>query len=438
MLTPEQTKIRSLGPAQFPSPLKLSSTFGDGVVNYVPEGSAVPFRVEHRPDQSGCSGVLFEKAGPREKIHFDPTKVSAAIVTCGGLCPGLNNVIRSIFYELHYHYGVRRVWGIRDGYAGLHPDNGRAPVEITPSLVRNIHRDGGTILGTSRGPVDLPRAIAMLRDRGINMLFTIGGDGTQRGAHQLSAEATRQGYPLALVGVPKTIDNDIPYVWRTFGFWTAVEKAQEVIACAHAEATSAPGGVAVVKLMGRHAGFIAAAASVASADVNFCLVPEVPFDLEGPGGLLALLRKRLDERDHAVIVVAEGAGQDHLDGSPDLRDASGNRLNADIGPWLVERIKADLADRGGMFTVKYIDPSYIIRSIPADAEDAILCDSMGRSAVHAAMAGKTDMLIGYWYNVLIHVPIELAVAQRKTMSPESELWRSVLAATGQPVRIAGR
>jgi 6-phosphofructokinase 1 len=435
MLTPEMTKIDSLGPAEQPSPLKLSTTFGDGVVNFIPPCSAMPFRVERRPDQEPAEDVVFEKAGPREKIYFDPARTSAAIVTCGGLCPGLNNVIRSIFYELHHHYGVENVWGIRQGYAGLDADNPWPPMRLTPEMVQDIHREGGTVLGTSRGPVDFAKAVDLLRELGVNILFTLGGDGTQKGAHQLHQEACRQGYPLAVVGVPKTIDNDIAYVWRTFGFWTAVEKAQEVIACAHAEASSAPYGVAVVKLMGRHAGFIAAAAAVASQDVNYCLVPEVPFALRGERGLLSLLRERLAERDHAVIVVAEGAGQEHLAEEPEQHDASGNLLNADIGPWLVGHIKRDLKETGKLFTVKYIDPSYIIRSVPADAEDALLCDAMGRSAVHAAMAGKTGMLIGYWYNVLIHVPIELAVSERKTMSPESELWRSVLASTGQPIRI---
>jgi len=398
----------------------------------------MPVTVELSPGAQGAGGLSFEKAGPRRLIYFDPPRASAAIVTCGGLCPGLNNVIRSLFSQLYYHYGVTNILGIRHGYMGLDPASSFEPIQLTPEFVEDIHKEGGTALGSSRGPVEFATAVNFLRDRGVNMLFCIGGDGTQRGVQALSDEAGRQGYPLAVVGIPKTIDNDIKYVQQTFGYFTAIDKAREVINCAHTEAKGAPNGIAVVKLMGRNAGFIAAGATVASQDVNFTLVPELDFDLDGPMGLLALLENRIIDRGHAVIVVAEGAGQHLMPRGEVRRDASGNVLPQDVGPFLVARIKAHFADRDVRAAVKYIDPSYIIRSIPANCEDSLLCDQLARNAVHAGMAGKTAVLIGFWYDVFIHVPIPLVTSRKKQMSPESDLWRSVLAATGQPVYIGER
>jgi 6-phosphofructokinase 1 len=413
----------------------LSTVLGDGVVNYVPDDACMPVTVELSSDVPGNKGVFFEKAGPRENIYFDPAETSAAIVTCGGLCPGLNNVIRSLVLQLHHIYGVKDILGIRFGYGGLDPDSGLEPISLTPEFVEDIHKDGGTVLGSSRGPVDLDKAVGFLKDKGVNILFCIGGDGTQRGAQALSEEARRQGCPLSVIGIPKTIDNDIQYVSQTFGYYTAIDQARAVIDCAHNEARSARGGIAVVKLMGRDAGFIAAGATVASQDVNLTLVPELDFELEGPGGLFDLLEKRITGRGHAVLVVAEGAGQHLLPKDESNRDASGNVLLSDIGVFLVDKIKAYFKDREVSATVKYIDPSYILRSIPANCEDALLCDQMARNAAHAGMAGKTEMLIGYRYDVFIHVPIPLVTSQKKHMSPESDLWRGVLSATGQPVHI---
>ena len=434
-LTPEDTRIRTLGPCEVPSPLRLSEGHGDGMVHFVLD-EKMPYRVEQRQDQGDRDEVLFEKAGPRGRLFFEPKTTRAAIVTCGGLCPGLNNVIRSAVLQLHYGYGVPEILGIRYGYAGLDPAGGPEPMALTIDRVENIHLRGGTLLGSSRGPITPAAAVQFLRDRGINILLCIGGDGTQNGAHHIAAEATEQGYPLSVVGVPKTIDNDIPFVWRTFGFNTAVEKSREVIACAHTEAQCAPNGVVVVKLMGRDAGLIAAAAAVASQDVNFVLVPEVPFELDGPGGLLALLERRLADRSHAVVVVSEGAGQHLMPKAEDRRDPSGNLLHQDIGPFLAERIREHLRGRQMPASVRYIDPSYLIRSVPANCDDAQMCDQFARNAVHAAMTGRTDLVIGRWYNVFIHAPIQLVIRRKKRMSPESELWRSVLAATGQPMRIA--
>jgi 6-phosphofructokinase len=383
-LKPEDVRVTSLGPCVVPSPLSLSTRFGDGVVNFVPEDARLRHSVAVSSSFPDEGDVFFELAGPRAKLFFAPADTIAAVVTCGGLCPGLNNVIRSIFQQLHYAYGVPAVYGIRYGYRGLHPDSGAEPVFLTEALVERIHRQGGTVLGSSRGPGDIGVMVEFLRERGINVLFCLGGDGTQRGAHKIAEEALRRELPIAVMGVPKTIDNDIPFVERTFGFATAVEQARRVLDGAHVEAKGADNGIALVKLMGRHAGFIAAAATEASQDVNVCLVPEVPFTLEGEGGLLPALKERILDRHHAVVVVAEGAGQDLVEDGPEGRDASGNVKLDDIGLYLRDRIKAYFAAEGVPAGLKYFDPSYTIRSVPADAVDAVLCDRFARYAVDAA------------------------------------------------------
>ena len=382
----------------------------------------------------------FEKAGPREQVFFDPKKTTAAIVTCGGLCPGINNVIRSFVLEAYHRYGIKNLLGIRHGYRGLNVDLASEsylePIALTPQTVSGIHNRGGTILGTSRGPQDPKKMVQFLRDKKIDILICVGGDGTQRGMQVLAQEARDQGLSIAIVGIPKTIDNDIPFTWRTFGYFTAIDKACEVIRCAHVEATSAPKGIGLVKVMGRHAGFIAAGATLASQEVNAVLVPEISFDLEGKGGLLSFIEKRLQKRDHAVIVVAEGAGQEHIPDHEKKRDASGNIKLSDIGVFLQNRILSDLAQKNIEVTLKYIDPSYIIRGVPANLDDSLLCDALARNALHAAMAGKTQCLIGYWHNQFIHVPVDLATMHKRQLDPEGSIWSSVLAATGQPERFA--
>jgi 6-phosphofructokinase 1 len=409
----------TLGEARYSS--KLSHTVSDDI------------RIPERIEIGAEPGLQFELAGPRTKLFFDAQKTRAGIVTCGGLCPGLNNVIRSLFLELHYDYGVPEVLGFRGGYGGLDPKCGVEPVKITPVFVDHIHQHGGTVLGTSRGPVDVGRAVDNLIELKVNILFTVGGDGTQRGANDFYQEARKLGHALSVVGVPKTIDNDVGFVSRTFGFFSAVEEAKRVLDCAHTEARSVPGGIGVVKLMGRHAGFVTAGAVVASQDVNFALIPEVPFKLEG---FLAALKQRILDKSHAVIAVAEGAGQDLLGADAKHRDSSGNVKLKDIGPYLCEKIASHFRAEGIPVVIRYFDPSYQIRSRPANSEDALLCDLFARHAVHAAMAGKTGVVIGFLHERFIHVPIELLATQTKRLDPTSGWWRSVLATTGQPREFA--
>jgi 6-phosphofructokinase 1 len=372
--------------------------------------------------------LAFEKAGPREAIYFDPSKLKCGIVTCGGLCPGLNDVIRAVVLSLYHNYKVRAVFGFPYGFEGLTYRHGHAPVELSPSTVSRIHEYGGTILGSSRGHQDIGEMVDTLDRMNLGMLFAVGGDGTLRGAQAIAEEILRRGLKISVIGIPKTIDNDISYVERSFGFETAVSEAVEAIDAAHTEAKGARNGIGLVKLMGRDSGFIAVFASLARSDVNFCLIPEVPFTLEK---LLAGLRVRLQNRGHAVMVVAEGAGQD-LMSDPRERDASGNVKFNDIGLFLRDRINAHFKEIGMEATLKYIDPSYTIRSVPANAYDSAFCLLLGQSAVHAGMAGRTNMVVGYWMNTFTHVPIPLAVSQRKKMDPDGWVWSSVLTSTGQP------
>jgi 6-phosphofructokinase 1 len=416
--------ITSLGEARFPSPLPHS----------VSEQARIPADIVRDPSAPARAEELFELAGPRPKLFFDPALTRAGIVTCGGLCPGLNNVIRALFFGLHHTYGVAEVLGFRGGYQGLDPARGPEPVVLTPAFVDQIHHHGGTILGTSRGPVDMAAAVDNLIRRDVHILFTVGGDGTQRGGHELFQQAQGRGHALSVVGIPKTIDNDVAFVSRTFGYLTAVEEAVKILDGAHTEARSVHNGLALVKLMGRHAGFIAAGATVANHDVNFTLIPEVPFKLEGKKGFLAALKDRLQKRRHAVVVVAEGAGQELFKESSADRDASGNIRLKDIGLFLRERIESYFKEANIPIAMRYFDPSYSIRSSPANAADSILCDLYSRNAVHAAMAGKTGLVIGYLHDRFIHIPIEMLVREKKHIDPDSLWWTAVLAATGQPAR----
>ena len=377
------------------------------------------------------SAPKLESAGPHRKIFHDPSATRAAIVTAGGLCPGLNNVIKGLVEVLTFSYGIKTIYGFRYGYAGLIPEFGYEPMILTPDKVDTIHEWGGTLLGSSRGQQDTARMVDTLERMGINVLFTIGGDGSLRCARDVSNECRRRGLKISVVGIPKTIDNDLHFVGRTFGFETAVAAAVPAIRSAHSEALGAHYGIGLVKLMGRDSGFIAAYATLANPVVNFCLIPEQPFTVDGEHGLLAALERRFASgKSHAVIVVAEGAGQELMEGE-ERRDASGNILKKDIGEYLKNRILEHFKARKEDVTVKYIDPSYTIRSCPADASDAVLCYRLARMAAHAAMAGRTNCVVGRLNDDYSLVPIPLATIERRKVELTSNLWSSVLVATGQ-------
>ena len=419
--------VKTLGECSIDSPVR------DAV--FVKDGARTLFRhdaeyVEAR-FKAGLAVPSFEVAGPRKKIIHSPAWCRAAIVTCGGLCPGLNDVIKGIVQTLWFDYGVRHIFGVRYGLEGLVPAYGHEPVVLTPEEVDDIHMDGGTILGSSRGGQDSGVIVNSLSHLNINLLFCIGGDGTLRAARDIAEEVERRRLSISVVGVPKTIDNDLAFIGRSFGFETAVYETGRIIACAHVEARGASRGIGLVKLMGRDSGFIAAYAAIANSVVNMCLVPEVPFTIDGEHGVLAALDRRFGiGKRHAVIVVAEGAGQDLMKGE-ERRDASGNVLKKDIGLFLKTKIEEHYKARGESVSVKYFDPSYLIRSVPAGGTDAIHCYMLARNAVHAAMAGRTNCVVGKCADMYMLVPIALATAERQKLDASGPLWQSVVDTTRQ-------
>ncbi|CAK7070649.1 MAG: ATP-dependent 6-phosphofructokinase [Desulfovibrio sp.] len=418
------TSIPSLGPAKLPSPLSYSH-FTEGLTPFFLDA-------DYLDELRGKEPVAtwFEPAGPREKLYFDSSKTKCAIVTCGGLCPGINDVIRAIVMEAFHNYKVPAVLGIQYGLEGFIHKYGHEMVNLTPQTVADIHQFGGTMLGSSRGPQPPEEIVDALERQNINVLFVIGGDGSMKAMNSINEEVGKRGLRIAVIGIPKTIDNDINFISQSFGFETAVFKATEAIQCAHVEALGSRNGVGIVKLMGRESGFIAAQATLALKEVNFVLIPEVPFTLTGEGGLMPALELRLRKRKHAVIVVAEGAGQDllHVSGK---KDPSGNPILGDIGEFLRQEIKTYLTKQGMEHSIKFIDPSYIIRSVPANANDRVYCGFLGQNAVHAAMAGKTGMVVAKLMDRYVHLPIDLVIRKRQKVNPYSSFWRSVLESTGQ-------
>jgi len=420
------TTIQRLGKAAIQSPMPEASFI---------ESESTPLFLdsEHLEELNGKPpiAVSFESAGPRREIYFDPSKTKCAVVTCGGLCPGLNDVIRAIVMEAFHKYNIPTVLGIRYGLEGFIPKYAHDVIELTPQVVTDIHQFGGTILGSSRGPQNPGEIVDALERMNVSALFMIGGDGTMKATQAIVDEASKRNLRISVIGIPKTIDNDINFISQSFGFETAVFKATEAIQCAHTEALGYKNGIGLVKLMGRESGFIAAHSTLALKEVNFVLIPEIPFALHGEGGLLPALANRLLKRKHAVIVAAEGAGQ-HLLEARGSTDASGNVKLADVADVLQREIKTYLDQQKIPFSMKYIDPSYIIRSIPANANDKVYCGFLGQNAVHAAMSGRTNMVVGKLMERYVHLPLELVTHKRRKLNVKSEYWQAVLESTGQP------
>jgi 6-phosphofructokinase 1 len=428
------TTISTLGPLKIPSPIKRGEK-GELSRSFVKDTDKVVMDVDlnhiNEMIQAGQSLPAFEMAGPREKLYFDPSKLRCGLVTCGGLCPGLNDIIRAIVLELFYGYGVQNIYGFKYGLQGFIPKFMHDIMDLKPETVANIHEMGGSILGSSRGPQPIEEIVDSIERMNIGVLFMIGGDGTLMAATKIADTITERGLKISVVGIPKTIDNDIYLVSRSFGFDTAVDVSTQAIRSAHNESAAYPNGIGLIKLMGRHSGFIAATATLAQQDVNFVLIPEVDFDLEGPNGFLTALEKRLNQRGHAVIVVAEGAGQKFFETITTERDESGNIRLKDIGLFLKDVITSYFHAKGIDVSLKYIDPSYMIRSLPANANDNVFCSFLGRDAVHAGLAGKTKLLVGRWNNHFVHIPMSASAGKRKKIDPREKLWLGVLGATGQ-------
>ena len=380
-------------------------------------------------------GAKYIKAGPRYHVALDNEKVKACIVTCGGLCPGLNVVIRELVMSLRYNYGVQDIFGIKWGYSGFYDDE--SWVRLTPDDVKEIHTQGGTVLGTSRGGFDGQRIAAEMLKRGINMGFFIGGAGTHRGIKELTKIFRQKKEKVILVGIPKTIDNDIPIIDRSFGLDSAVTESVHVIRAANVEANCNPNGIGLVKLFGRSSGFVAMYATLAARDVNICLIPEVPFNLYGENGLLDYIFKRLEIKHHVVIVVGEGAGfavKDYDVKISGKTDKSGNPVLPDIGVLLKEEIKKKAKELGIEINLKYIDPTYIVRAGPANSFDCNYCAKLAQNAVHCAFAGYTNFSIGIVNNHTCMIPIDKISQEgvvRKIKTSDSD-YLMMLASTGQP------
>ncbi len=419
------TDILCLGKRKIESKLPYGMWTEDTKLNFFvgPEVSA---------ELTEPTSIQLEAAGPRQKLYFEPSRAKCAIVTCGGLCPGINDVIRSLVMQTHHAYKVPSILGFRYGLEGFIPEFGHKVLELSPNQVADIHMFGGTFLGTSRGPQSAEYIVDTLERMNISILFVIGGDGTMKAALSISNEVQARQLKISVIGIPKTIDNDINFVQQSFGFNTAVEQATSAIRSAHTEAVCAHHGIGLVKLMGRESGFIAAQATLALKDVNFVLVPEAQFKLHGEGGLLPALEQRLLKRQHAVIVVAEGAGA-HLLKENKETDASGNRVLGDIFSLLKNEIETYFNGREFPFVLKMIDPSYMIRSVAANAYDSVYCGFLGQHAVHAAMSGRTHMVVAKLQDHFVHLPLDLVTRGRRKLNIQSELWRAVLESTGQEI-----
>ncbi|XP_057427106.1 ATP-dependent 6-phosphofructokinase 4, chloroplastic-like [Lotus japonicus] len=419
----------------YPNPLQKSKAYSIVKNTFVSPEDAVAQSIVVQ--KSSPRGVHFRRSGPRERVYFKPEKVRACIVTCGGLCPGINTVIREIVYGLNNMYGVEDILGIEGGYRGFYSKN---TMTLTPKVVNDIHKLGGTFLRTSRGGHDTLKIVDNIEDRRINQVYIIGGDGTQKGAALIYEEVEKRGLQVAVAGIPKTIDNDIAVIDKSFGFDTAVEEAQRAINAAHVEVNSFENGVGIVKLMGRYSGFIAMHATLASRDVDCCLIPESPFYLEGRGGLFEFIEQRLKENGHLVIVVAEGAGQEYIAAEVHAageKDASGNKLLLDVGPWLSNKIKDHFSKVQKMaINMKYIDPTYMIRAIPSNASDNIYCTLLAHSVVHGAMAGYTGFTVGPVNSKHAYIPIARVTETQNTVKLTDRMWARVLESTNQPSFVA--
>jgi 6-phosphofructokinase 1 len=392
-------------------------------------------------NQSTMKEVLhslkFLKAGAREHVYFDPKQVRAAIVTCGGLCPGLNVVIREIVMSLYYNYEAKEIWGVKWGYKGFYSGDDNW-MRLDPKVVKNIHKQGGTILGSSRGGFDGEKILAALSERGINQVYVIGGDGTHRGVNALIQKAIEKKLMISFVGIPKTIDNDIPLIDSSFGFNTSCEVAARMIEAAYVEATNAQNGVGLIKLMGRYSGFIARNAALSNGNVDICLVPELSFELGGEKGLYETILARVRQQGHCVVVVAEGAEEglinphEHITKNP-RRDDSNNVIFDDIGKFLKEEIVKYAKEQHKMsLTLKYIDPTYAIRSVNSNAVDTIMCAKLAQNAVHGAMFGYTGFSVGIVRNSVCWIPVTTLIkAGTNRMSMTDRIWQRLMSQSSQ-------
>lgn len=379
------------------------------------------------------SAHSFIRAGPRKHIMWESNEVNAAIVTCGGLCPGMNDVISELFTTLYYNYGVDTIYGIRNGLRGFWDGQYMPYIQLTPEKIHGIYELGGTVLGSSRGGFDIDKIMNNLIKHNINQIYIIGGDGTHRAADRIALEAKNRKLKISVIGIPKTIDNDLGVIDRSFGFSTAVTEARKAIQAAVVEASCAPYGIGIVQLMGRHAGYIAAHATLSARQVDICLIPEIQFPMTGDNGVCGLTEYVLRRQGYAVIVVAEGAGSDLVKTAVQY-DEGGNKKLPDIGKFMQSEMSQYFKSKKLDVSIKLIDPSYMIRAVPADASDAVYCQSIAQNAVHGAMAGYTGFSSGLVNNRTVLIPFDLISATSPSyLNPDGRTWERVLSLTHQPM-----
>mmetsp|Transcript_20291 Transcript_20291/g.48093 ORF Transcript_20291/g.48093 Transcript_20291/m.48093 type:complete len:415 (+) Transcript_20291:167-1411(+) len=381
-----------------------------------------------KPNPLLSSGCL--RANAARQLFWEPNKVKAAVVTCGGLCPGLNSIIRGVTKCLWNEYGVREILGITAGYNGLSDPETHPPVKLTEEMVRDIHMKGGSIIKAARGGFDAEKICDNLQRLGITVLFLVGGDGTQFAGHLLYEAARKRRLAVSIVGIPKSIDNDVVLFDRTFGFDTAVAKASEVIRNALVEASSCDRGVGIVKLMGRDSGFVAMHAATAADVVDLCMIPEVKVDMKD---VIEHVDATLAKKKYMVIAVAEGAGQELV--STGKQDDTGHTVYGDIGVFLKDTLNKHLKASGGR--TFYIDPSYIIRSVPITPNDHIYCVRLANDAVHTAMRGYTGVCVGAMHNVVCMLPSRLIASGKKKVRPHSSSWQGCVQTCNMPAALTG-
>ena len=396
------------------NPLKNNDAFKDSY--FVEEDTLIKTNIIKTTDSDEEN--YFVRAGPRKEIAWDPIHTKVAIVTCGGLCPGLNTVIRELYITLHHKYGVKFVYGVKNGYKGFYSDN---LVRLDDDIIRDIHHKGGSILGTSRGGTDVKKIVDSIAHRGISHLYAIGGNGTQKGLFEINKEIKKRGLCVSVVGIPKTIDNDLCIIDKSFGFDTSVQEAQRAIQAAKVEIEAFNNAVGIVKVMGRNSGFIAMYSSLASKDVDCCLIPEIPFDIEYDHGVLHYIKECLHKKDKILIVVSEGAGQHYIN------DPVNKNLN-DFGIWLCEVVRSNVPN----VCIKYIDPTYTIRAITPNASDSIYCTILAQSAVHGAFCGYTNFIVGPVNGKHAYIPLQMAIHETNTVSEDDRMWFRLISANGQP------
>lgn len=375
--------------------------------------------------QSGCV-----RANACRHIWWEPSQVKAAVVTCGGLCPGLNSIIRGVTKCLWNEYGVKEILGIMNGYNGLSQPELHHPCKLTPDAVGEIHMKGGSVIKAARGGFDAELICDKLEKLGINMIFLVGGDGTQFAGNLLCIAAQKRGLSVSIIGIPKSIDNDVLYFDKTFGFETAVAAAADVIRSAWVEASSCNNGVGIVKLMGRDSGYVAMHASIASDIVDLCLIPEVKVKMED---VLAHVDATLAQKNFMVIAVAEGSGQEHV-GTGQV-DATGHPVYGDIGIFLKQAVNQHIAAKGGRSF--YIDPSYIIRSGPIGPNDHIYCCRLANDAVHTAMRGYSGVCVGAIHNIICMLPSKLIAQGKRQVRIHSSSWQGCVTNCNMPCSLAG-